>query len=822
MHAPKVTLAVIARDEESNIADLIRSFQKAVDEIVIVDTGSTDRTTEIAQNMGAKVYRYTWNDDFAAARQFSFDMCQTEFILWADCDDRLCEGGEQGIKQLLAANKSDIYFMQWQIGHDRAWRERMVRRGSGRWERKIHENFKFNPGSRISYVQGMHIEHPSTHLKKKSHERNRRILTELTKESGLDIFYLATEHFRNNDLKLAMKYAQAALQLLSDINYKYELLFLMALASNAKADRIKYALSAYSLCPYRRETIILLCQDALKNREDKIAIAYAQAYYGIPLPDFEFFGIQREWYGWKGADLLCKCLRRNGRHQEADTLEHKMRNNCLPLITLVHATRGRPEKMIECRNLWMSRAHDPAMVQHVFVIDDDDCEEVHQAANDFVFLTVPPGGGCVRAWNDGAEKSSGTVIVQLSDDWIPPHNWDKIIVERLGDKLHDQAVLAVSDGIIREDGQMTKCLCMAILTRERWLYQGHMFHPNYLSVYSDNEFTERAYQDGVVIEARDVIFEHTHFITGKSKEDQTYRDQNAPERYQKGQEVFNARRQPKTQLNRSYAAFILATKDDFCLEAVCQRLIEEGVTSLWFGIPMTYWNGKENSRENADEVKAIAAKFPKSNVVMLDVEQFRDPDRHILITEAMVRNQMLEMMRRQLHQHIIVADGDELWTPGSLLKLDRYIDDNNPTSVAMRMIPVAGLPGYPIAYARDVAMVYLGPGTKFSQCRSSEGEQKIFSHRGIIHFTATRKTMDEIIQKHRESGHYTDPDYDFEGWIKNILPNIKPGMRDVHMFRKWSTWPVVRHWTQVEWEILPESIKQYLGEPEFQSFPYPI
>ena len=811
MNIPKVSLAVIAKNEEHNLQGLIASFKDAVDEIIIVDTGSTDRTKELAKNLGAKVFSFEWNDNFSEARQYSFDMCQGEFIIWADCDDRLCEGGAEGIKQLLQAGKSDVYFMQWKVGNDRAWRERMVRKGSGKWVRPIHENFQFNPGVKVSYVNGMFIEHPSTHLKKSSHERNRRILTNLTKESGLDLFYLSTEHFRNNDLKLATKYANAALQILSDENYKYELMFLMALAATTRGEREKYALSAFNLCPFRREALIFLCQEALVNRWDARALALAQMFYSLPLPKFEFFGIQRDWYGWKGADLFIKCMRRNGLHEKANILEHKMRKNQLPLFSLIHATRGRPKQMIECRDLWLARAYDPAMVQHVFVCDKDDSPEVMQVCQDYVSVVIEPGGGCVAAWNKGAELSSGNILVQLSDDWVPPMHWDKIIVDRLGSKAHDQAVLAVSDGIIREDGKMTDCLCLAILTRERWLYQGHMFHPDYKSVYSDNEFTERAYQDGVVVEARDVIFEHKHPINGSAKMDATYEAQNAPERYKAGLEAFTRRRQPKTKLSRDYAAFILATKDDFCLEAVCQRLIEEGVKKLYFGIPMKYWNGKFNSRENACEVSEIADKFD-SVTMALDVDKHRAPDRNILITEAMVRNEMLEVMRKDGWEHIIVADGDELWTPGSLLKLDRYIDDNKPNSVGMRMIPVAGLPGYPIAYARDLAMVYLGPDCKFSQCRSSEGEQKVFSHRGVIHFTATRKTMEEIIQKHRESGHYDDPQYPFEKWFVDTLPHIKPGFKRCHPFTLWDAWPIARAWTSEELGYIPENLHQYLGK----------
>jgi hypothetical protein len=71
--------------------------------------------------------------------------------------------------------------------------------------------------------------------------------------------------------------------------------------------------------------------------------------------------------------------------------------------------------------------------------------------------------------------------------------------------------------------------------------------------------------------------------------------------------------------------------------------------------------------------------------------------------------------------------------------------------------------------------------------------------------------MDEIIAKHRDSGHYDDPEYDFEGWLRNILPNIKPGMKNVHMYRGYQIWPEIREWTREEFDNIPSSLWKYLG-----------
>ena len=74
--------------------------------------------------------------------------------------------------------------------------------------------------------------------------------------------------------------------------------------------------------------------------------------------------------------------------------------------------------------------------------------------------------------------------------------------------------------------------------------------------------------------------------------------------------------------------------------------------------------------------------------------------------------------------------------------------------------------------------------------------------------------MDEVIDKNRKSCHYDDPDYDFEGWIKNKLPKLKPGEKDCHMYKHWQVWSGVRHFTDDEWNLIPDNVKKYLGKPE--------
>lgn len=88
---PQVTVAgaIIARDEADRIGRAIDRLGPAVDEIVVVDTGSRDQTAEIAREHGAKVFSFEWIDDFSAARNFGLQQVESDWVLWVDADEWL-------------------------------------------------------------------------------------------------------------------------------------------------------------------------------------------------------------------------------------------------------------------------------------------------------------------------------------------------------------------------------------------------------------------------------------------------------------------------------------------------------------------------------------------------------------------------------------------------------------------------------------------------------------------------------------------------------------------------------------------------------------
>ncbi|MBD2022400.1 tetratricopeptide repeat protein [Leptolyngbya sp. FACHB-36] len=96
-----VSLCMIVRDEETALPSCLQSVQAIVDELVVVDTGSVDRTVAIAREFGARVHPFEWCDDFSAARNVSLELAQGDWILVLDADEGLLPDSIPALKQVI-------------------------------------------------------------------------------------------------------------------------------------------------------------------------------------------------------------------------------------------------------------------------------------------------------------------------------------------------------------------------------------------------------------------------------------------------------------------------------------------------------------------------------------------------------------------------------------------------------------------------------------------------------------------------------------------------------------------------------------------------
>ncbi|MCA8968414.1 MAG: glycosyltransferase [Planctomycetes bacterium] len=110
---PTISLCMIVRDEEASLDRCLARVAPVVDEIIVVDTGSTDRTVEIAAQHGARVLTHVWNDDFAEARNVSLAAATSDWILVLDADEILDEASAQALETLATSERAAAFLLHF-------------------------------------------------------------------------------------------------------------------------------------------------------------------------------------------------------------------------------------------------------------------------------------------------------------------------------------------------------------------------------------------------------------------------------------------------------------------------------------------------------------------------------------------------------------------------------------------------------------------------------------------------------------------------------------------------------------------------------------
>lgn len=144
-----ISLCMIVKNEETVLARCLDSIFDMVDEIIVVDTGSTDRTKEIARKYTHRVFDFVWVDDFSAARNFAYSQATMDYQMWLDADDVFPPQEREKLLLLKAtlAPNVDVVTMQYYTHFDQSnrpilvsTRERLTKREKNyAWEGAVHE-----------------------------------------------------------------------------------------------------------------------------------------------------------------------------------------------------------------------------------------------------------------------------------------------------------------------------------------------------------------------------------------------------------------------------------------------------------------------------------------------------------------------------------------------------------------------------------------------------------------------------------------------------------------------------------------------------------
>jgi hypothetical protein len=521
-------------------------------------------------------------DDFAAARNAALDMTTGDVITWADFDDviteetandiRLCsddmisgkieytrqEGSPEPHSEngLLAIHVFAKYDLATQ--GESAMRERLFTRSCHpRWRGALHENLlQTKPSIRIT-APFVWIHRPLENHSKEP-MRNLRILRAATDLSDHYAFergrqeYIEWNQSAEKPDELSGNARRWLGMALADPRClpprKYQgLVMLAAMDRKEDPERAKDLLwQAIRLCPEVRDAYALLAEIELASGRATRALCVWSAAVAQRKPADCGFQITEKLYRWNAADLICRCRRACGDDPQPE-LDKAAAVKGGYKIALLHATRGRAGQAMVTRQSWHEAAHDASRILHIFASDIDDPDTAKLEAQGALVLRNE-GKSCVSAWNLAAEHAANLeipILIQLSDDWIPCMDWDFFVTQSLKDaskkKLgKDPLVLRISDGNGNKD-----LMCMAIITLQRYRDQGHLFAPEYFGVFSDNEFSHRAKQDGVIVDGSHIHFRHLHPFHGTAIVDDTYKRQNDEKRYEEGLEIYNRRNPSK-------------------------------------------------------------------------------------------------------------------------------------------------------------------------------------------------------------------------------------------------------------------------------------
>lgn len=139
-----LTSIILSKNEEDNIEPAIRSVEFA-DEIIVVDDNSNDKTVEIAESMGAKVFKRSLNGDFSKQRNFALRQARGDWVFFVDADEKVStqlKGNVLKINENYAGFylKRKNLFLGKVVGEDKVLR--IAKKDSGKWERIVHEEWK--------------------------------------------------------------------------------------------------------------------------------------------------------------------------------------------------------------------------------------------------------------------------------------------------------------------------------------------------------------------------------------------------------------------------------------------------------------------------------------------------------------------------------------------------------------------------------------------------------------------------------------------------------------------------------------------------------
>ena len=331
------SLSMIVKNGEEHIAQTLEAAKQVCEDLVVVDTGSTDKTVEIAKSLGARVFHFEWCDDFSAARNEALRYVRGDWILWMDCGDLIPPASAEGFKALKKELKQrkEINYVWCNINRGitdegvvvfKFNTPRVFRKSAKpRWTGAVHEYLEGSNENAMIWTDAW-IDDPLA-MNNTPTERNIKILQRLLDDgdtSPRTAFYYA------NELRDHKRWAEAIVAYekfleLKHFTWEYydSLLSLANCYRQDDPDREKGGMEKAVECyfkaiqytPIRAEAFLALGDLSYEAQRWEGAIPFYRAVVGMKRP-MEGFVIETA-YTWLTWDRLAICFGNLGQMEDA-------------------------------------------------------------------------------------------------------------------------------------------------------------------------------------------------------------------------------------------------------------------------------------------------------------------------------------------------------------------------------------------------------------------------------------------------------------------------------------------------------------------------
>lgn len=809
---PFLSICLIAKNEEKHLKRLVDSLEGIQDEIILVDTGSSDNTIQVAKELGMKVYERPWDNSFCRARNFSCSKASGEWIFCPDCDEVVKKPKEflRFLKSVDASvNQIALYL---HISWDYEGKpinvfpsQRCFRRGTHEWAGDLHEFLTPLPGfrSNVQICESAWFEHhPDIN---KNRDWYIDILREQANNNPNDpryLHYMGREALYKGLYVEALGYFERCLEYHTwDLERSQTRIYMsdcyVHLNQPDKAE--EQLLLSLKEEPTRRDAYFKLGELYRgQNKHDRAVIWY-RACTSVPKTKPRYF-TNEDLYGalpflrmaysyWYLGDMKSAVEAYNLAKEKEPSMPEVTQNSHyfdFPLVSIIIPTRFRNQALETCLSLITEDERSYPNIEVIVVRDE---------------LDQPLG--CPRATNTGVQKARGDYLVFLGNDCLPQRGWLLHAMRAM------KATFPDGKGLISFNDQNTPGRCQHFLVHKDVLpllpYNKpgeplKLFNEEYYHNYIDEELREVMLYNNKFKWCPSAVVLHSWYDEAGTGQGVKTRSKDACDEYaekhvEEDLKLF-LRRRPLWVRPFSFSAAVMAFRDDTedaYLEEVLVRLLEILPPDKILGImgpPFSLEDDPNFKDEGTQEL------FKKYGVRVKWVDSIAEHER---------RN---EAIRELDTDYVFIVDSDEIWDPEDLKKLI-VLSSQDPNVECW----VAGVHNYwkTEEYRIDPMESYRAPVlvkkiVKFLECRVNDAS--IISDSGLVMHHMSYCKAEEVIKRKLSS--YKNPYISKlhpvkEGWFENVwkkwTPELSEAIENLHPTHPQAWKKAVKHDYDFKWRV---------------------